>query len=236
MFNRRPKGYAGGMNHAGFMPTMHPKVFFRENDMYCQKCGKEINSDSKFCSSCGTPKSGETRFGGSGSPVFKLKPKFLAMLTILTIIPLHLFLTIWATIFFGGLGMIAVRAVGMGFPDWLTFAVFGGLFFFLFPILVYVIKKKSYSKTEYRFFSDRMEYYEGFFSIEEKAIKYKNVTEVYLRKGVFQKMYGLGTIVLSTPATGTRGASRARSGISVVDIENPDEVYSKIKELVDKFS
>ena len=81
-----------------------------------------------------------------------------------------------------------------------------------------------------------MEYYEGFFSVEEKTIRYKSITEVYLRKGVFQKMYGLGTIVLSTPATGSQGANHSRSGIRVVDIENPDRVYTKIKELIGKAS
>ncbi|MFQ5695178.1 MAG: hypothetical protein ACE5HB_04240 [Terriglobia bacterium] len=43
----------------------------------------------------------------------------------------------------------------------------------------------------------------------------------------------LGTVVLSTPATGiSRG--RARSGIQVRDIENPDQVYRQVKELIER--
>ena len=202
--------------------------------MYCQKCGKEIEIESKFCPFCGVPREGGVKLGDSESPVMKMKPKFISALSLLIIMPINIFLTIWVTIFFGGIGMAAFNAVGMNFPNWLTFAIAGGLFFFLFPILVYFVQKKSYSKTDYRFFSDKIEYYEGFFNIEEKSMKYKNVTEVYLRKGIFQKMYGLGTIVLSTPATGTQGGNRSRSGIRVVDIENPDEIYAKVKDLVNK--
>jgi len=49
-------------------------------------------------------------------------------------------------------------------------------------------------------------------------------------------MYGLGMIILSTPATGSEGTGRARSGIRVADIENPDLVYSQVKELVSRGS
>ncbi|MEA3306313.1 MAG: PH domain-containing protein [Elusimicrobiota bacterium] len=204
--------------------------------MYCQKCGKEIESDSRFCFSCGAPKGGVLQSVNLESPVMKMKPKFIPALALSVIMPINVFLTIWATIFFGGIGMAAFNAVGMGLPDGVTFAIAGVLFFFFFPALVYFVQKKSYSKTEYRFFSDKLEYYEGFFNIEEKSIKYKNVTEVYLRKGVFQKMYGLGTIVFSTPATGTQSVNRSRSGIKVLDIENSDEVYRQIKDLVEKAS
>ena len=63
---------------------------------------------------------------------------------------------------------------------------------------------------------------------------YKNITEVNLRKGIIQKKYGLGTMILSTPATNSN--AKARSGISVRDIENPDEAYRQIKELIGKCS
>lgn len=42
--------------------------------------------------------------------------------------------------------------------------------------------------------------------------------------------------ILSTPATGSEGSGRARSGIRVADIENPDLVYSQVKELVSRAS
>jgi hypothetical protein len=58
------------------------------------------------------------------------------------------------------------------------------------------------------------------------------VTEANLRRGVIQKNYGLGTIILSTPATGYQ-QGRARSGIRIADIQNSDYVYNKILGLID---
>ncbi len=103
------------------------------------------------------------------------------------------------------------------------------MFFLGIPLLTYWAKARTYALTEYRFFPSKLDYYEGFFTVEEKTIDYRNVTEVNLRKGIFQQKHGLGTIILSTPATGGR---RARSGIRISDIENPDQVYGQVKDLV----
>ena len=132
--------------------------------------------------------------------------------------------------------MFAVKVLHLPLPTWFTFAFFACVFFFGIPIVAYFSKKKTYSRTEYRFYPTKLDYFEGFFTTEEKTISYKNVNEVYLRKGVFQKMYGLGTIILSTPATGYQGSGTARSGIKVADIENPDLVYRQVKQLVGRVS
>lgn len=74
-------------------------------------------------------------------------------------------------------------------------------------------------------------------------IKYKDVKEVTLRKGILQRSYGLGTIYLATLATGSTSSFNpfyalgfgnvSASGVGVRDILNPDEVYEKIKGLVE---
>lgn len=79
--------------------------------------------------------------------------------------------------------------------------------------------------------TDHMEYYEGFWTVEQKSIDFRNVTEVYMRKGVFERNYGLGTVVLATPATSAAGG-RGMSGISIHNIKNPDEVYQRVKDLI----
>ena len=85
----------------------------------------------------------------------------------------------------------------------LPFVLFGALGFFGVPAIAYMGKKLNYSRTEYRFFSDHLEFEEGFFSINKKVIRYRDVREVTLHKGFFQRMYGLGTIYLATLATGS---------------------------------
>lgn len=166
------------------------------------------------------------------TPKFVLIPRFIPLVTILSILPLQLFFTVWGGGFFGGFGMFAVQALELDLPKWFTFVFFAMVFFLGIPILTYFASTRTYAKTEFRFFPDKLEYYEGFFAIEEKTIPYKNITEVNLRRGILQRKYGLGTIVLSTPATGF-ASGRARSGIRIYDIENPELNYQKIKNMVE---
>ncbi len=206
--------------------------------MYCSKCGQQNADEARFCNSCGAPMSSSSRStgfsaGDSSTPLLVLRPVFVPSVAIASIIPLQLFFTDWGGGFFGGFGMFGAQALGLDLPMWFTFVFFGALFFFAIPFIAYTAWKKTYAKTEYRFFPNKLDYYEGFFTVEEKSIAYRNITEVNLRKGIFQQKHGLGTIVLSTPATGA-GSGRARSGIRVRDIENPDVVYRQVKDLISR--
>lgn len=212
--------------------------------MYCPKCGSKVNEGANFCSICGasiqqvqvdTTSSPVYSYKGNNSatPLLVLKPRFIPVVTILTVLPLQIFFTLWGGGFFGGFGMFAIQALDLNLPNWLPFVAFASLFFFAIPILTFTFSSKTYDRTEFRFYPDKLDYYEGFFTVEEKTISYRNVTEVNLRRNIFQRKYGLGTIILSTPATGyVRG--RARSGILIFDIENPEKHYAEIKRLVEK--
>ncbi|NQU17654.1 MAG: PH domain-containing protein [Candidatus Saganbacteria bacterium] len=223
--------------------------------MFCKKCGKEIKDGVDFCNHCGAPLKGQAAPAAAaaprpvvetGNPVMEFKPKFIPKLFL----------------FQGWPYLLAI--VGMTF--WSILSVLLGSFDFetvieLVIVLCvatgyFVLKKNSYAKTDYRFYNTRLDYYEGFLTIDEKTIKYDKITEINLRKGFFQRMFGLGSIILSTPATGGghggnpmagmlggffgggrmagRGAGMAASGIQVWDIEKPDEKYKKIKELISK--
>jgi membrane protein YdbS with pleckstrin-like domain len=172
--------------------------------------------------------------------VFSVRPVFIGWITLLIQLPLQLFFTFWAGGFFGGL-TLATGLFARG--SWIPFVLFGGLTFIGIPAVAYFGKKLNYSRTEYRFFTDHLEFEEGFFSINKKVIKYRDVKEVTLRKGIFQRIYGLGTIYLATLATGSnQGFSPfvalgfgniSASGISVRDIVNPDSMFEKIRQLVD---
>ena len=211
--------------------------------MYCTTCGHKLQNTVNFCPSCGagqdssnvaTMTEERNRFSTSSSaPVLTLKPAFVPALTVLSILPFHLFMTLWGAMFFGGFATVGLGAF-MDFPKWAPFVIAGSVFFFGIPLGAYFTKLKTYARTSYTFYPNKLEYYEGFFTVEEKTIDYANVTEVNLRKSIFQKMYGLGTIVLSTPAT-THAGGRVRSGIHLCDIPNPDRVYQQIKDLLKRF-
>ena len=204
--------------------------------MYCHNCGREVK-EGNFCPYCGAKITARGYSIGEDSYLLlTLKPVFVPSVVIFSILPLQIFFTIWGGIFFGGIGLFIIKFLKINIPEWSTFALFSCLFFFGLPIAVYITKKKNYEKTEYRFYNTKLEYYEGFLNIEEKTIHYKNITEVYLKKNIIQRRFGLGTIILSTPATGNYSPrGQYRSGIIIPDIKNPDENYKKIKELINKF-
>jgi uncharacterized membrane protein YdbT with pleckstrin-like domain len=176
----------------------------------------------------------------AGSVKLSIRPVFVGWITLLTQLPLQLFFTMWAGLFFGGMG----TAFGI-FPQnsRTPFIVCGALAFFGLPIVTYVGKKLNYGRTEYRFYSDRLEFQEGFFSINKKVIKFRDVKETTLRQGVLQRIYGLGSIYLATLATGsTRNTNPfvalgfgnvSASGVVVRDINDPDDAFEKVRQLVD---
>ncbi len=171
------------------------------------------------------------------------KPVFLGLITLLCQLPLQLFLTFWCAMFFGGMLAHAHLDMFAGDPDG-YYTLFGGLAFFLTPSVIFLAKKFNYMNTEYVFYDDRLEFEEGFFTIKRKVIRLRDIKEVDLRKGVFQRLYGLGSIYLATAATGSSSgysnpfsalgfASISSSGVAVRDVENSDDAYEKIKSLVD---
>ncbi len=169
---------------------------------------------------------------------FSLRPVFIGWITLLIQLPFQLFFTIWSGGFFGG--MLSSFA---GVSGRAPFIIFGALAFFGVPLIAYVGKKLNYARTEYRFYPDRVEFEEGFFTINRKVINFSSVKEVTLRRGIFQRVYGLGTIYLATLATGSTPGANAfaalgfgnvsASGVSVRDITEPDQAYDRIRALVD---
>jgi membrane protein YdbS with pleckstrin-like domain len=163
---------------------------------------------------------------------FTLKPIFIGWITLLTQLPLQLFFTIWCGGFLGGLW----KAVGLSSQDSnIPFIVCGGATFIGIPLVIYIAKKFNYQRTEYVFYDDYLEFEEGFFTINKKIIKFKDVREVTLRRGILQRMYGLGTVYLATLATGSYNNINAfstigfgnisASGVSVRDIKDSEEIY-----------
>jgi membrane protein YdbS with pleckstrin-like domain len=175
---------------------------------------------------------------GSEQPVqFVLQPVFIGWITLLTQLPIQLFMTLWAGGFFGGLTSILIPHSPA------PFVLFGGAAFFGIPLFTYFGKKLNYARTRYTFYPDRLEFEEGFFSINKKVIRFRDVKEVSLHKGILPRLYGLGTIYLATLATGSSPGTNvfsafgfgniSASGVGVRDIRNPDAEFDRIRHLVD---
>jgi membrane protein YdbS with pleckstrin-like domain len=173
-------------------------------------------------------------------PIFVLWTSFLAQL------PLQLFFTLWAGAFFGGLlsmifptGTVSAT-VHVGSP----FLIVGIAVLVLFPIVTLAARWLNYSNTVYRVYSDRIEIEEGFLTLHRKEIPLASVREINLRRGILQRLVGLGSIYLATPATGqgpwwstsaiVGGTSTFGSGAMLMDLANANIVYGRLRELVER--
>jgi membrane protein YdbS with pleckstrin-like domain len=175
---------------------------------------------------------------------FSVKPVFVGWTVLLAQAPLQLFLTVWSALFFGGIASVIISLITDGMEDGptfqiSTFAIIGLIAFVTVPALYYFGRKLSYARTEYRFFDDRLEFDEGFFTINRKVIRYSDVKEIVLRMGVLQRMCGLGSIYLATIATGGPATSNpfsalnfsdvSASGVVLRDIGDPERQYERIQ-------
>lgn len=204
--------------------------------MFCRECGDAVPERAKFCPSCGTScgaSAEATRIpdAAPGVEPVVIRPVHVPTLTFLQLLPISLFMTLWGGGFFGGFSMAAIQALDLPIPAWLPFVGFGSLFLLGLPIVVMRTSRRTSEETEYRFFPHKLEYFEGFFNVQQKSIALEDVTEVHLTKGVFQSRYGLGTVVLSTRASAGNGRF---SGVRIANVENPDQVYGNVMELVER--
>jgi len=172
--------------------------------------------------------------------MFSIRPVFIGWIALLYQLPLQLFFTLWSGAFFGGLTS-SLHLFPKSSP--VPFVFFGAIAFLGFPLVAYFGKKLNYARTEYKFSEDRFEFEEGFFNVTEKIIKFKDLKEVTLRKNILQRIYHLGTIYLATDATGSSGRTNvfsalgfgnvSASGVGVCDIRNPDEIFERVRHMVD---
>lgn len=173
-------------------------------------------------------------------PTFVLWTSFLAQL------PLQLFFAVWAGGFFGGLlsmlfpSGIAIARAYIGSP----FLIIGIAVLLLFPAVTLAAKWLNYRNTVYRVYSDRIEIEEGFLTIHRKEIPLVSVREINLRRGILQRLIGLGSVYLATAATGqgfwwsasaiVGGSSTFGSGAMLMDLGNSDRAYERLRELFER--
>ncbi|MFX0115843.1 MAG: PH domain-containing protein [Candidatus Hodarchaeota archaeon] len=174
----------------------------------------------------------------SEEPLLILKPKYLRSAAMIKSLGLAVFLAI-----FGGAGVLMATLISSGESSTdgtldatasMMFIV-GAIGFFLLGMILYMwYYRTQIDHIEYRIFPNRIEYFEGLFTVEQKTFKFADVSEIYLRKGVFQKRYNVGSLFLMTkgvmiPMFGGRGLG----GMILRDIEDPDTIYQQLKQLKD---
>lgn len=161
--------------------------------------------------------------------ILKIKPEFNLLIIIFRILPFQIFATIWMT----GASKIMGTLILNTFITPLTLSVIVGILTFtIFSIIATFRYKNMYLKTEYRIYSNRIEYTEGFWTIEEKTLLFKNVTETNLKIGIFQGKAKIGTVLLVTPTITRNNRYEKQGGLYIKDIKDPKMVYNKLSELM----
>jgi len=204
--------------------------------MFCPNCGTELPDDANFCTECGSQiQAAEQQSAAkteTGEPLFTVKPVFIPGLTILQLLPFQFFGTAWLAGFLGVPAVILIQVLDFNVPMWAPFVIGGAIGFFGIPLIGYKLMKRTYELTEYTFYPDRLEYTEGYLQAHDKRVRYDNVVEASMKRGIFQKKYDLGTIYLKTPGGGGTGSSSSSwSGIKISNIPDPEEVYKGIQEV-----
>lgn len=164
--------------------------------------------------------------------ILKTKPVFNPLIVIFRFLPFQIFATLWMSIASKIVAALIADNFGLVINP-LSFVIsIGTLTFFSFPLIIIFRSKNMYKKMEYRIYSDRIEYTEGFWVIEEKTLFFKNITETNLKIGIFQNKIDLGTVFLATPSIVSNNRYGTQGGLHVRDIENPKAVYKKLSELM----
>ena len=190
--------------------------------MFCQKCGTKLPDDAAFCTNCGASMSGEVKKTeekvADKEVQLQVKPTYKTGYMILPYIA-----TIVIFIICMGLPMFAI-SVGAGMTISLGIIV---VMLVIFGIS-YLFTKKQYKCYQYDFYKTKVTYKDSFLNVSEKEVKYKFIREVTMRQTIFQRMFNIGTIILFTNAESGLG-----NGISIVNVENVQEIYKKIKSTID---
>jgi membrane protein YdbS with pleckstrin-like domain len=125
-----------------------------------------------------------------------------------------------------GSGFLSIIFTLLGMSGVLATLMSAALLFLIILIIVYLYRKATLNRTQYKFYNNRVEYYEGFLVKNRKTINYDRITNIGQRKGIVEGMLGLGTIFIDTAGSSQKGHELAMSYL-----EHPDQIYDWITKL-----
>ena len=166
--------------------------------------------------------------------ILSVKPKKSAYIInrVLTMMP---FALLWLafdagfiTMFFGASG--SFEEMKMMIPFLIIFFIFH-----LFPVWMWLgnvlTAGKTWQNTKYYVTDKRIIIQSGFIGMNYQTIYYKDIRNVNLRMGMIDKMLGVGDIYLDIGTIRTQNGTTQNVAI-LVDLENPQEIYTKLQKVV----
>ena len=97
--------------------------------------------------------------------------------------------------------------------------------------LANVVTANKIWKNMYYIVTDRRIIFQfGLIAEEYNSLYYKDITNVSLKIGVFDKIFNTGDIILANANANANNTTISRNS-SIIDIENPREIYKKIQKI-----
>lgn len=90
----------------------------------------------------------------------------------------------------------------------------------------------KWEKTRYLVTDKRIVIQSGFISSNVNSIYYKDIDHARLHIGVFDKIFNVGDIIISSNKYWERTSNSSSSSFSILDIENPHETYRRIQKII----
>lgn len=204
--------------------------------MFCINCGNKLDDNDIFCSACGAKVGQEEVMVNqvsrpSNEVIFETRPTYRFMYIALP----KIIEALTRIIPFAFIVILMITSLKETFSDSIIMEHITPVILLLIAIpvgsVIYLIikillEKKQYDKITYTFYIDKVVFRDDFLDISEKELKYAHIKEIVKKQTFVQRWFNIGSIVLYSNAE-----SGYASGIALVNVENIDEVYRKIKEI-----
>ena len=153
--------------------------------------------------------------------LFKLKPKIGPAISQAAFVALIM-------------GVIVTILIFMGGPE----AIVGAIFAAIVGIGI-IIRILNLLATEYTFYKDRVEFYEGFVGKIRRSVHYDKITDTILTQNIFGRIFGTGNFELMTAGSVPQHKSftfrrQNFAGILIEFIPNPEENFKRVQEIIHK--
>lgn len=179
--------------------------------MFCPVCHSEINEIMETCSNCGTTLLNKEK------KTLKIKPTYSSTYEMFNYLTYHI-------LYFGIimiLGYIVLIKVNIS-PLWLLF---------LFPlyILIAYIKTRHLSELyrgiSFTFYNDYVRYENSYYPHLNGEISYDDIAYMVAYQNFLDYFFGMGHIKIKM-------ISNPKRGMILKNIEQPNEIYKEIKNIV----
>ena len=203
--------------------------------MFCERCGTQLPDTAEFCTNCGT-----SIARGGRRPTAEKIPDTQIQLRVQPTFKFA-YMVLPSAIVFGILILFFSLMIGM-----INAGV--GLAVFLVSTLIMVIilgiktalNKKQYDSFCYDFYKTKVIYRDSFLNLSEKEVKYKYIREVTMSQNILERFCGIGTIKIFTNASSggysgrNHSSMKGRNGLYIHCVDNVQEQYRIIKEIIDE--